>query len=182
MTSPLLKDLIKKTGISEAELLPMWKRTLEEVARKHDRLFEDLTADDYVEASEILETSVSQEMERRMEELDPDNFLESSLDAKSYLETVFVQDSPEGEEETDDDETHLIPSGEGQALQAAGLMAPGGAMGESFEDGMLADASDENETTEEDTDSPVVSLDNNDDIIADLAKKAAEEVLRRSPR
>ena len=185
MTSPFLREICKRTGFTEEKLAPRWKRTLEHVAHLHGRLPEDLESEDYEEAKEYMIAEIEREIED--DPLNPDRFLSSDLDAESYLETTFVQDSPEGEEVYDDEKTHLIAPGEGKALQAAGLMAPGGAVGESVEEQGASDETGDLEVGDVITiisgdGPPKNGLEDLDDDLAKIAAGAAEEVLKRSPR
>lgn len=182
MVSPFLREICKRTGCSEEQLVDRWHGVLDQIA--HGRAMEDLTNEDYMTAQELLEAQVVREIED--DPLNPDKFLASNLDAESYLETTFVQDSPDGPEIEDDERTHLIAPGEGKALQGAGLMAPGGAVGESIEDGMLAD--DEIGDLEVGDVITIVPEERvggeeaGEDELARLAAEAAEEALKRSPR
>jgi hypothetical protein len=132
-TSPFLKQVSDKFGVTPESLLDRWNAVLDQVAHVEETChIEDLSADGYKTAQEYLEQELLDEIEN--DPLNPAKFIESRLDARSYIETVFIQSSPEGQDVTDDEGKTKLLTNPAAGFKAAGLMAPGGSVGEDVED------------------------------------------------
>jgi len=118
--------------VTPESLLDRWNEMVAHVAHAEECCdVESLSAEGYKTAQEYLEQKLLDEIENNP--LNPARFIESSLDARSYVETVFIQSSPEGQDVTDEGKTKLLTQ-PAAGFKAAGLMAPGGSVGENVDD------------------------------------------------
>lgn len=179
-TSPFLKKVCEELGVPEDQAAGRWVETRDRVARLRGRPPEDMDADDLEEAAELLKSELLQEAARST--MSPEDFIESELDARAFIETTFVQSSPEGQEVYDDGGKAKLLTRPAAGFKAAGLMAPGGSVGESTEDeGPPAEAPTEDHA-EEDPVGPDLGGVFDDEALAENARRAAESVLRSSTR
>ena len=132
-TSPFLKQVSDRFGVTPESLLDRWNAAVEQVAHVEETCHvQDLSADGYKTAQEYLEQELLDEIEN--DPLNPARFIESNLDAHGYIETVFIQSSPGGQDITNDGGKTKLLTRPAAGFKAAGLMAPGGSVGESADD------------------------------------------------
>ncbi len=130
--SPFLAMVCEELGLDEPDVIDAWTEVCEHVSSSRNLSLEDMGSEDYEEAVRLLKTRFMSDAER--DALDLEGFIKSELDAKRYLETIFVQSSPEGQEVYDDEgETKLLTK-PAAGFKAAGLMAPNGSVGESVDE------------------------------------------------
>jgi hypothetical protein len=165
-TSPFLKQVAERFGVTPESIKTRWDTWVEHVAHTdEDCLPENLSADGYKLAQEYLEKELTDEIENNP--LNPSKFIESELDAASYVETVFLHSSPDGEKAIDDKKTHLVTN-EPAGLKAAGLMAPGGSVGEDVS------------SVDKKSDDYMIEVDPGSESIQDLSPDTVEQPINSS--